>query len=90
MMPPGLAHALIGAAICASVGLPLALASVPGAPFIGLAAAAGFYVGRERRQSEERAGSNRLAPWVWAPRALRDTWWPALAAAVVAAALTLI
>lgn len=89
-MPPGLRHALIGAAICAAVGLPLALAGVPGAPFIGLAAAAGFYVGRERRQSEEYFRSNAIPPWVWAPRAARDVWWPALVAGLVASALTLI
>jgi len=46
--------------------------------------AIGFYVGRERRQSEEHFGSNRIYPWQWKPRAGRDIAWPALAAALVA------
>lgn len=79
-MPPGLAHALIGAAIAA----PLTLAFGPAA---GIAAAVGFYVGRERRQSEEWAGSNRIPPWVWKPRALRDIGWPAIAATAVSLAI---
>lgn len=89
-MPPGLTHALIGAAISLAVGLPLALAGAPGGPVAGLAAAAGFYIGRERRQAEEAAGSNRIPPWRWEPRSARDIAWPALAAGLVAAALTLI
>ena len=81
-MSPGLSHALIGAALTAMIGLPLALAGLPA--LIGAAFAIGFYVGRERRQSEEHFGSNRIMPWQWKPRAGRDIAWPALAAALVA------
>jgi hypothetical protein len=79
-VPPGLSHALIGATIAA----PLTFAF---GPAVGIAAAVGFYVGRERRQSEEWAGSNRIPPWVWKPRALRDIAWPTLAAVVVSMAM---
>ncbi|MBR0677630.1 hypothetical protein GXW77_15745 [Roseomonas alkaliterrae] len=79
-MPPGLSHALLGAAIAA----PLAAGLGPAA---GIAGAVGFYAGRERRQSEEHFGSNAIPPWRWKPRALRDIAWPALAAAAVSLAI---
>lgn len=79
---PGAAHALLGAALTALIGLPCAFAGLPA--LIGAAFAIGFYVGRERRQSEEHFGSNRIYPWQWKPRATRDVAWPALAAALVA------
>ena len=79
---PGLSHALLGAALTALIGLPCALAGLPA--LIGAAFAIGFYVGRERRQSEEHFGSNRIYPWQWKPRAARDVAWPALASALVA------
>ena len=81
-IPPGLSHALLGAALTALIGLPCALAGLPAV--IGAAFAIGFYVGRERRQSEEHFNSNRIYPWQWKPRAARDIAWPALAAALVA------
>lgn len=83
MIPPGLAHAAIGAAISAAVAVPAQLFGVSAG--IGAAVAIGFYAGRERRQSEEWAGSNRIPPWVWKPRALRDAAWPALSGLAVAA-----
>ena len=79
---PGFGHIALGAALTALIGLPCALAGLPA--LIGAAFAIGFYVGRERRQSEERFGSNRIYPWQWKPRAARDIAWPALAAALVA------
>jgi hypothetical protein len=76
-----MAHALVALGMQALVALPLALALRDGVAALagGTAAAIGFYLGRERRQSEEWAGSNRIPPWVWRPRALRDLAWPALA-----------
>jgi hypothetical protein len=93
-MPPGIAHALIALGMQALVALPLALALrvdalaqvLTGgvlALAIGAAFSAGAYAGRERRQSEEWAGSNRIPPWVWRPRAFRDFAWPALAVLLV-------
>lgn len=79
-MPPGLSHALIGAAIAAPLSAAFGAAA-------GIAGAVGFYAGRERRQSEEHFGSNRIPPWRWKPRALRDIAWPALAATIVAIAI---
>ncbi len=81
-MPPGLAHAAIAVVLTFLVGVPaLLLGSTAG---VGGAMAIGFYIGRERRQSEEWAGSNRIPPWRWKPRALRDAGWPAIAAVVTA------
>ncbi len=81
-IPPGVGHALIGAALTAAIGIPCALFGLPA--LIGAGFAIGFYVGRERRQSEEHFGSNRIWPWQWKPRAGRDIAWPALAAALAA------
>lgn len=86
-MRPGLSHALIAAGLTLALGLPAWALGV--SPLIGAGFAVGFYVGRERRQSEEWAGSNRIPPWRWKPRALRDVLWPALAAGVVASLLML-
>lgn len=85
-MPPGLAHALISAVLTALVGVPAALLGA--SPGLGAAVAIGFYIGRERRQSEEWAGSNRIPPWVWKPRAFRDAGWPAVSALAVAYAIS--
>ena len=81
-IPPGVGHALIGAALTAAIGIPCALIGLPA--LIGAGFAIGFYVGRERRQSEEHFESNRIWPWQWKPRAGRDIAWPALAASLVA------
>ena len=89
-MPPGLAHALIALAIQLAFGLPLAFllrvdvvaAVLHGgllAAVLGGVLAVGFYLGRERRQSEEYWRSNRIPPWQWRPRAARDFAWPLLA-----------
>ena len=85
-MTPGLSHALIGLAIWGVVTL-VALPFAPGlAPAFGVVAAAFFYLGRERRQSEEFFGPHRIPPWRWRPRALRDIAWP-VAATVLASAV---
>lgn len=95
-MTPGLAHAAIAAAVTLLVGVPAALLlridaiaalltdGVLGLS-LGAAFAIGVYAGRERRQSEEWWGSNRIAPWLWRPRAWRDMGWAALAAIGVVA-----
>jgi hypothetical protein len=79
---PGLSHALLGLLIWGVVSLvtlPLAPAQ---AVWFGVTATTAFYVARERRQSEEWFGSNRIPPWRWRPRALRDVAWPVLAVLV--------
>lgn len=86
-LPPGLGHAALGAAFTAIIGIPCAFAGLP--VVIGAVFAIGFYTGRERRQSEEHFGSNRIWPWVWKPRAGRDIAWPALASVLVALAIEL-
>lgn len=89
-MKPGLSHALIGLVIWLVVSV-AAFYAAPGQHlWFGVTAAAAFYVGRERRQSEEFFGSNRIPVWKWRPRALRDMAWPigvVLLATVVAALL---
>ncbi|MFN7594397.1 MAG: hypothetical protein ACK5PU_02160 [bacterium] len=84
-LPPGIGHALIGASLTALIGIPCALFGA--SPAFGAAFAIGFYVGRERRQSEEHFNSNRIPPWVWKPRAFRDMAWPALSASLTALAI---
>ena len=81
---PGFSHALLGVAITLMVGAIFAVA--PLGPW-GSAAVCAFlmYAMRERRQSEEHFGSNRIPLWQWKPRAWRDMAWPALAGAMVAA-----
>lgn len=97
-MPPGLSHAGIALALQAIVAVPLAfllrldvLAALLThgllAAVIGAVLAAGFYLGRERRQSEEWFLSNRIPPWRWRPRALRDFAWPLLAVALACVAV---
>lgn len=90
-MPPGLAHALLALGLQGAVALPLLLTPIGGvmAAAIGAVFASGFYLGRERRQSEEWAGSNRIPPWRWKPRAGRDLAWPVLALAAVVVALAM-
>lgn len=87
-MPPGLAHAAIAVVLTVLVGglaAVLGRLGVPiGAAAVGASFAIGAYLMRERRQSEEWAGSNRIPPWVWKPRALRDAGWPAVAALATA------
>jgi len=84
-LSPAIGHALIGAGLTALISIPCALLGA--SPAIGAAFAIGFYVGRERRQSEEWAGSNRIPPWRWKPRAFRDIAWPALSASLTALAI---
>lgn len=90
-MRPGFAHAAIAAVLTLLVAGLASIAAFCGVPIgpaaVGVAFAIAFYVGRERRQSEEWWGSNRIPPWRWGPRALRDAGWPALASLAVAAAL---
>ena len=82
-IPPGVGHAALGIVIMLVVGAILAL--IPVGPWgAGAVAAFIFYLSRERRQTEEWAGSNRVSWLVWKPRAGRDMGWPALAAAIVA------
>jgi hypothetical protein len=82
-IPPGVGHAVLGIGIMFVVGAILAL--IPVGPWgAGAVAAFIFYLSRERRQSEEHFGSNRIWPWQWKPRAGRDIAWPALAAVLVA------
>jgi hypothetical protein len=99
-MTPGLAHAALALLLQALVALPLAFALridavaalLTGgvlAAVVGMAFALGFYAGRERRQTEEHYGSNRIPPWWWKPRALRDFAWPALAVLVATAAVAI-
>lgn len=81
-MNPGMQHALIALAV-----------QLPFGPFLpsgwwwGASVAVAVFVSRERRQSEEWAGSNRIPPWVWKPRALRDVAWAALPVLAVAIAM---
>lgn len=91
-MTPGLSHALIALAIQAAVAALASLLLRNGVLGFGVGAAValGFYLGRERRQSEEWFGSNRIAPWRWRPRALRDLAWPALAVSLAAGAAFLL
>ena len=97
-MTPGLAHALLALLIQGVIALPLAFllrleavaAFLRGgvlAMALGGMLAVGFYLGRERRQSEEVWGSNRIPPWLWRPRAFRDMAWPALAVALAVGAV---
>ncbi len=79
-LAPGLTHAALGVAITLVVGGVLAAAPI-GPWGAGAVAAFIFYLSRERRQSEEHFGSNRIWPWQWKPRAWRDMAWPSLAAA---------
>ena len=88
--PPAVGHVLLALAIQAAGAAVLALLHrwLPLAAFLaaggGLVAVV-FYASRERRQTEEQAGSNSIAPWRFLPRAARDIGWPLLAVASVTA-----
>jgi hypothetical protein len=88
LLTPVLSHAMIGVLITLVVGGILAAAPI-GPWGAGAVAAFIFYLSRERRQTEEWAGSNRVSLLKWKPRALRDMAWPALAAAIVATLIEL-
>ena len=80
---PGFLHAILAALITLIVGTFFALVYL--GPWGNAAVCVALmYVMRERRQSEEHFGSNRIMLWRWKPRAGRDIAWPALAAASVA------
>ena len=85
---PGLSHALLAALITLIVGAFFALVYL--GPW-GNAAVCAFlmYVMRERRQSEEHFGSNRIALWKWKPRAYRDFLWAGVGGGLVALAIEL-
>lgn len=89
-MKPGLSHALLALGMQWAIAVPILIVSGNGllATASGALFSAGFYVGRERRQSEEHYGSNRIPVWWWKPRALRDLGWPLLAVSAPVAALT--
>ena len=87
-LPPGAHHALIGLAIMgvSTAFLSLLYLLLPLQSFLlaaGGLCAVWFYAGRERRQAEEKAGSNRIPPWQILPRSWRDIGWPAAAVTVV-------
>jgi hypothetical protein len=81
---PGLGHAALGVAFTLALGAVFSVLPYLGPYGYAAMCATVFYVSRERRQSEEHFGSNRIMPWQWKPRAGRDIAWPALAAALVA------
>ena len=85
---PGFAHALMGAAITLVLGAFFALFYL--GPW-GTAAVCAFlmYVMRERRQSEEHFGSNRISLARWKPRAYRDFLWPGVGGGLIAVAIEL-
>ena len=85
---PGFAHALVGAAITLVVGAFFAVVYL--GPW-GNAAVCAFlmYVMRERRQSEEHFGSNRIPLSRWKPRAYRDFLWPGVGGGLIAVAIEL-
>lgn len=74
---PGLTHSALAA-------IPTLLGCIAGNAWIGAAFAIGFYVGRERKQSEYYYRDTMLEPWVWQPRAWRDMGWPTLTALAIA------
>lgn len=97
-MKPGLAHFLLGAAgfwlaLLAAMGvnalLPVPWGQAAAVAFLAWLVPVSFYIGRERRQAEERSGTNRLSPLSWLPRSLRDIAWPA-AGALLSAAIVLL
>lgn len=88
-----LGHAGLALLIQAVVGLAgMALWRASGSSvllcaYAGAMAGVWFYIGRERKQAESRAGSRAIAPWDWScnRRALRDIGWPAVATGAAAA-----
>lgn len=89
-MTPAIGHILLGLAIWLVVSLVVLPFGTGLHMWFGVTAAAWFYIGRERRQSEEHFGSNRIPPWRWKPRALRDAGLPILAALIATAATMLL
>ena len=94
-LPIGARHALIGLALMGVNLIPLALLSAFLPPRVVVLAGAGlaalwFYAGRERRQAEEKAGSNRIPPWQILPRSWRDIGWPAAAVTVAVVILSVL
>lgn len=85
MIAPGIGHAAFGSAVAMAFGGAALLTGQ--SPLWGWLISLCWYVSRERRQSEEHYGSNRIPPWWWKPRTGRDLLWPALGAAVVTALL---
>jgi hypothetical protein len=87
-MRPSVSHVLLGLAFTAIVGGPTQFLyarflSIDIGWWHGFTFTLAFYASRERRQSEEFWGSNRIPPWQWKPRALRDIAYPVLASAVL-------
>ena len=88
---PAVVHAYLALGVQSAIALPLALMGYPIA-YVWLAIFMfGFYVGRERRQAEVGAGSNRIAPWNFSgnPDGPRQFLVPGLAAGLVAAGVML-
>ena len=85
---PGFLHAVLAALITLIVGTFFALVYL--GPW-GNAAVCAFlmYVMRERRQSEEHFGGNRISLWKWKPRSYRDFLWAGVGGGLVALAIEL-
>lgn len=83
-MKPWLSHLLLGLLLTFLVGAPTQFAiallfHINVGWWAGFYFTLGAYLSRERRQSEEWYGSNRISPFLWRPRALRGAGYPALA-----------
>ena len=88
---PAFVHVAAALTVQALVSTPLAFLGYPEA-FIWMAIwVFGFYAGRERRQAETGAGSNRILPWDFSgnPDGWRQMLYPALATAALAAGIML-
>lgn len=85
-MTPAVAHILVALAIWLAVSLAALPFGTGLHAWFGFTAAAAAVIARERRQSEEHFGSNRIPPWRWKPRALRDVGIPILAVLIATAA----
>jgi len=86
-------HAFGALAIMAVIYIPLVLCRIRNAHWIAMAAAAGFYWGREKRDHENRSGQpaaevifSGLLPWEYTAKGRADFAWP-LGACLVAAIL---
>jgi hypothetical protein len=87
----GVSHALVAVAMMIAVAVPLWLARVRTAHWIGAALAVGFYWGREKRDFEGRllrpAGevwNQGIFPWEWTAKSIHDFVWPLVAVLAVA------
>jgi hypothetical protein len=90
-------HAFGALAIMAAAYVPLALCRIRNAHWIAMAAAVGFYWGREKRDHENRSGQpaaevifSGLLPWDYTAKGQADFAWPlgaCLAAAVLVEAV---